>query len=124
MIHKIIASLFLICLFIAIPLSLMGIERVELGEPFLSFMSTCNYELSNFKIEIPDIPTIPVFDDASGFSLVIDVLIKFVNIIIVIINTIADVINVVIQLIQFICIVVKNLITFKDSLVDYSIPVV
>lgn len=124
MIHKIIASLFLVCLFIAIPLSLMGIERVELGEPFLAFMSTCNHELSQFKIEIPDIPLIPQFDDASGFLLVLDVLIKFVNMIIQLINIIADVVNVVIQLLQFIFIIVKNLINFKDTLANYSIPVV
>lgn len=123
MINKIIVSIFLVCLFIAIPLSLAGIHKVELGEPFLNFMSTCNNELSRFKIEIPDIPLIPKFGNADGFLIVLNLLISFVNMIVQIVNIIADVVNIVIQLIQFIVIVVKNLILFKDNLQNYTIPV-
>ena len=124
MVNKIIFSTFTICLFIAIPLAIMGYEKVELGEPFMAMISQVNNELNNFKIEIPDIPTIPIFENASGFLAVLNVLIKFVNMIIWILNAFCDLINVILQLIQTIVLFVKALVTFKDNIANYNLPVI
>lgn len=125
MINKIIFSTFAICLFIAIPLAVMGYTKVELGEPFLALIQQVNKDLADFKIEIPDIPSIPLFENADGFLAVINVLIKFVNIIIWLLNALADLINVVLQLIQTIVLFVKALINFKDSIANYNtLPII
>lgn len=126
MVKKIIFSGIVLCLFIAIPLALMGYKQVELGTPFLALMRSVSRDLDNFKIEIPDIPNIPHFStiEASGVLEVLfnilNAIINFFNVIIFLINTIVDVINIVIQLIQVIVLIVKNLINFKDTIVSYN----
>lgn len=124
MVRKIVFSAILLCLFIAIPLSIVGIEQVELGEPFLAFVKTCDHELSDFKVAIPDIPTIPRVNNLGGFEFILNAFITFANIFVNLINIISKLLNVIIQVVQFIVIVVKNLILFKDNLVNYQVPVV
>lgn len=126
MVKKIIFSGIVLCLFIAIPLALMGYKQVELGTPFLALMRSVSRDLDSFKIEIPDIPKIPKFSsqEASGVLEVLfnilNAIINFFNVIIFLINTVADVVNIIIQLIQVIVLIVKNLITFKDSIAAYN----
>lgn len=118
MIRKIIYAGIFLCLLIAIPLSLMGIEKVEPGMPFLAFLKNCNRELNDFKIEIPNIPAIPLLDtEGNPFLNFVNGVINFLNGVSNLINFIITLLNVVIQVIQFIFIVVKNLIIFKDTLI-------
>lgn len=116
MIKKITIVSILLCLLIAIPLSILGIRKVELGPSFLAFMNTCNRDLNNFKIEIPNIPRIPSPPNLDGFWAILNAFISFGNFIIGVINVGITLINVVIQLIEFIIIMIKNLIAFKDVL--------
>lgn len=124
MVNKIILSTFLVCLFIAIPLAVMGYDHVELGAPFLALLKTTNQELQQYKIAIPEIPKIPIFENATGFLEVVNVLIKFVNIIVWILNAFAGIINVIIQLLQTIFLFVKALINFKDTIANTNLPVI
>lgn len=131
MVKKIILSGIVLCLFIAIPLALLGYKQVELGTPFLALMRSVNNDLANFKIAIPDIPTIPhIPSESSGGNDVLSVLINlangiinFFNAIIMIINVLVQIINIVIQLIEVIVLIVKNLINFKDTIASYN-PIV
>lgn len=111
MIKKIILSLFLGCLFIAIPLSLAGIHRVSLSDGVISFLQNCSRELNDFKVEIPQIPKIPTIN--VGF---LDVLINFINGFVILINFVITLVNIIIQLLEFLFIIIKNLITLKDYL--------
>ena len=113
----------LICLFIAIPLSIMGIKKVELGEPFLALMRASTRDVEQYKVAIPSIPFIPVFENASGFQLILNAFIRFLNIFVWLLNAISSVTNVVIQFLQFIFFMIRNLINFKDTLANYAVPV-
>lgn len=116
MIKKIIASAILLCLFIAIPLYVLGFEKVTLGAPFLAFMKNCSRELNDFAIAIPDIPQISKFEAPAGIFVVINFMIDLVNGLSSFINFVILMCNQIIQLLQFIFIIVKNLITFKDTI--------
>ena len=129
MVKKIIFAGILLCLFISIPLALLGYKQVELGTPFLALMRSVNNDLANFKIAIPDIPTIPniPYNSSTGDEGILEVLINlangiinFFNAIITIINVFIQVINIIIQLIEVIVLIVKNLITFKDTIASYN----
>lgn len=122
MIKNIILSLVLLCLFIAIPLSMAGVTHVELGAPVMAFLKNTSNELNNYKIAIPDIPSIPRLEDVSGFLVVIDLLIAFINGIIKILNFFVSILNVIIAVLEYIFLVIKNLITLKDSLIASNSP--
>lgn len=133
MIKKIIFGGILLCLFIAVPLALLGYEHVTLGPSFIALMRSCNNDLNGFTIAIPNIPTIPKIptEEGAGDQGILEVLINlanalitFVNVIITIINVAVQVINIVIQLIEFIVVLIKNLVTFKDSVQATPYPVV
>lgn len=126
MIKKItIVSIFL-CLLIAIPLSLLGIKKVEIGPAFMSFMNTCNKDLNSFKIAIPNIPKIPSPPNLNGFWAILNAFISFGNFIIGVFNVGITFLNIIIQLIEFLIIVIKNLTSFKDVLstqqISSSVP--
>lgn len=121
MIKRIIACGFLLCLFVAIPLALMGIEKVELGSPFLAFLKNCNRELNDFKIEIPNVPHIPNLDVQNDFLAFVNVVINFINGLVNVINFVVMFFNVIISVLQFLFILIKNLITFKDMLLTNPI---
>lgn len=108
------------CLFIAIPLSIAGVEHVDISGPFLSLMKNTSRELEEYKIAIPEIPSIPRLENVSGFFAVVDVLVSFINGFIKLLNFIVTIINVVIQLFQYIFLLIKNLIIFKDTLFEQS----
>lgn len=116
MLKKIALSGILLCLFIAIPLALLGIRRVEIGTPFVTFMRTVSQDLQQYKIAIPTIPNIPSVDEFKGAWLILDVVIKFFNFIINICNFAITFMNVIIQFIQMLFIIIKRLITLKDTL--------
>lgn len=126
MIKKIIFSGIVLCLFIAVPLALLGYTKVELGQPFLGLMKAVSRDLNNFKIAIPEIPHIPTFEEESasgGLEVlfnILNVIINFFNMIITLINAVVGIFNVVLQLLECIVLVIKNLITFKDSVIDYN----
>lgn len=123
MIKKIIFSLIFVCLIVAIPLAVMGIKKVELGEPFLAFIRVTADDAERWKLSIPEIPKIPVFSDASGFELVLNALIKFINVIIWLLNAIRSVINLIIGFLQFFFFLIKNLFNLSDTLSRYAVPV-
>lgn len=116
MIKKIIVGLFFLCLFIAIPLSLAGITRVELGGSFMALMKNTSRELNDFKVAIPNIPNIPLLDKVGGFWEIVKILTNFINGFVNVLNFIVMILNYAIQLIQFLVLLVKNLILFRDSL--------
>ena len=116
MIKKVIFAGIVLCLFIAIPFALMGIQHVELGQPFMTFLRGCNLELNQYKVEIPSIPEIPSPPNPSGWLLILNAFISFANFFVKIINVMTSILSVIIQLFQFIFILIKNLITLKDSL--------
>ena len=118
MIKKVIFAGVVLCLFIAIPLALMGIRHVELGQPFMTFLRNCNLELNQYKVEIPDIPKIPTPPNPSGWQLILKAFVSFMNFFVDVINVFTSIISTIIQLFQFIAIMIKNLITLKDSLAN------
>lgn len=109
-------------LFIAIGVSLYwvtnGIEthQISLGAPFMSFLNSCSRDLSDIKIEIPSIPKIPYFEEGSGWLLILNAFIAFVNGISGVINFLITIINVLIEVLEFLFIIIRNLMTFKDTL--------
>lgn len=109
MIKKICFVLIAVSLFIAIPLALVGIKKVELGPSFIGFMNQVSEDLKGWEIKIPDIPKIPVYENADGFQLILNVMIKLVNVITSIINIVSSVLNIVIQVLQFICTLIWDL---------------
>lgn len=116
MIKRIIAYLIFGCLIVALPLSIAGITRVQLGGPFLAVLKLTNQQLNDFTIAIPSIPQIPKMDKLNGFFQVVNLLITFFNGLINLINFIITIVNYIIKLIEFLVILVKNLIFFRDSL--------
>lgn len=116
MIRKISIILIFACLLIAIPLALMGYEKVELGGPFLAFMRTTSDDLNNYKITIPDIPKIPAFEEPKGLQVVLNFLVRVVNGLSTLLNVIIMVLNELIQLLEFFFLMIRNLITFKDTI--------
>lgn len=116
MLKKISISLIFVCLLIAIPLALLGYEKVELGTPFMALMSNTSRQLESYKVSIPDIPMIPAFEEPQGILVVVQFLLKVVNGISTLLNVIIMVLNSLIQLLEFIFLLLKNLITFKDSI--------
>lgn len=141
MVNKIIASFFLFDLIVALLIcavwSAQGVEfhEVEIGADFLSFVRQCSNELNNNKIEIPNIPQIPMIEDISAegdsnwWSQVLDFFINFangfftfINAVINILNFFVQTINIIIQLLQFIFILLRNIFTLRDNLVRQPIP--
>lgn len=121
MIKRIIVGGFLFCLLIAIPLSFLGIERVELGGPFLGFLRATSIELSKYKFEIPNIPSIPLSDAVGTGWDILRVLTNFVNFFVTVINAVINIFNIIIMLFEFIGLLIKNLITFKDTVATYPL---
>lgn len=124
MIRKIVLGLFLLCLFIAIPLATVGIRHVELGPAFIGFMNQTSKDLQAWKLTIPDIPNIPDIDfktpPNNGFVEVLtgifQGLMSFINININIINVFIGMLNMVIQFSQYVFTLLKNLIAFNYTL--------
>lgn len=116
MIKRIVACLLFFCLIIAIPLAIAGVERVELGGAFMALLRNTSKELNTYKIEIPNIPSIPRLNSATGFMVVIDLLISFINGLVNLLNFVVMILNYVIQVLEFFCLLIKNLFTFRDNL--------
>lgn len=103
MIKKIICSGILLCLFIAIPLAVLGVKKVEAGTAFNAFLMNLNSHYLAWKIEIPKIPNIELLENAEWYTLVVNFLINTWNIVKDIFNIFITLINVIIAIIQFIC---------------------
>ena len=121
MIRKMIFAGIFFCLCIAIPLAFMGIQKVEVGGPVMAFLKATSIDMSKWQLKIPDIPNIPLSENVEGFALVLDLLARFVNMVIGWINGIVKIINIIINLIQYILTLLKNLITLKDTIAHYPI---
>lgn len=110
-------------LMIAFALYLLGMRKVELGQPFLSFLKSCAIELNDIKFEIPDIPQVPKLDNQLGyFTSVINVLINFLNGFVAFLNFFVMVINEFIKVLTFLFIVLKNLGTFINNVEKWERP--
>lgn len=103
MIKKIICAGILLCLFIAIPLAIVGIKKVEPGITFNAFLVSLNKHYEAWKLDIPYISQIDLIKNASGWTLILNFLINVWNIITRILNILITIINVLINIIQFIC---------------------
>lgn len=106
-------------------LAIAGVEQVQLGDSYYTFIGSVGKSFEAWKLEIPDIPNIPNIPsqnyDSSG--LILQVLIKianffvgFLNIIIYILNLVINLLNIVIQLIQFILTLIYQCKDFIDRL--------
>lgn len=98
-------------LFFAFFLAIVGVSHISTGEDYYTFLGSVSSRFENWRIEIPQIPSIPRMeqrDSRSGdnifaafrafvnfFVVVVNALISILNILILIINTL-------IQLIQFV----------------------
>lgn len=116
MIKKICIALIAVSLFIAIPLALVGIKKIELGPAFMSFMNRVSADLEVWKVQIPNIPNIPKYSDATGFLVVLNALIKLVNTLTSLINILSTILNVVIEVLQFMCTLLWDLRYLIDNM--------
>lgn len=128
MIKKIVFSLIFVCMLIAIPLALMGIRHVNVGGPFLSFLRGASLELNQYKVGIPTIPNVPTPQETGGWWDVLQVLVSIANGFVGICNFAITFMNTIVQLLQFVFIIIRRLITLKDTLAanpgSYVPPVV
>lgn len=122
MVNKIICSFFFIELIVALLIGVywsandIPIHQVTLSTEFLAFMKNCSNELNQFKLEIPQIPSIEYFNtDDNTWYLILNAFIGFVNGISGIINFLVMIINYLLELISFIFIMVKNLFALIDN---------
>lgn len=120
MIKKIIFTLIFVCMLIAIPLALMGIRYVNVGGPFLSFLRGASNELNQYKVGIPEIPSVPLPQESGGWWDVLGVLVSIANGFIGICNFAIMFMNTIVQLLQFVFILIRRLITLKDTLAATS----
>lgn len=123
MVKKICLTLILLSLFIAIPLAVLGVKKVDLGTGFLWFMQKVDSDLSKWSVSIPTIPLIEKFEDTSGWLVVLNFLITIWQAISVFLNIIISIINYIIQIIQFICTLlfdIGGLIAYAISTGDYE----
>lgn len=116
MIKKIVFSLIFLCMLIAIPLALLGIRHVSVGGAFLSFLRGCSMELNQYKVAIPNIPNVPTPQETGGWWDVLGVLVSIANGVIGICNFAINFMNTIVQLLQFVFIIIRRLITLKDTL--------
>lgn len=115
---KIVVFFFFFFMVIALFLVLGGRrEPIAFDNTYYNFLQRIAISTNQFKLEIPNIPQIPHLDNVGFAWDVLNVLIKFVNIIVNVLNVIVLIFNKVIELITFIVILLKEIITFRDSLV-------
>lgn len=115
MIQKVSLYFILPMCIIAFFLSIIGVQQIEFGDTYYTFISSVSKTFDSWKLEIPDIPKIPLINtgdyDKSGLILAVlikiaNFFVKFVNIISTILNLVINILNIVIQLIQFILTIV------------------
>lgn len=134
MINKIVVSFFFFDLVVAMLISLYWVandisyHQITIGPEFLSFLRMCSSELNGFKIEIPDIPSIPKIEymtqeNAQWYELVLNFLVNifnglitFLNGVVNILNFVVTIINVIIQVLEFLFILIKNIFNMTDAL--------
>lgn len=109
-------------LMIAFALYLLGMRKVELGQPFLSFLKSCAIELNDITFKVPDIPQVSKLSDVNGFFTIINVLINFLNGFIAFLNFFVMVINEFIKVLTFLFIVLKNLGSFINNVEKWERP--
>ena len=114
MIKKIALSLILVCLFIAIPLAVIGIKKVELGSAFLGFMRQVSATYDKWDIAIPTIPTIDKVSENNNWFLLLNAFIDVVNVFSRIVNILILILNIAIQLFQFVCSLLWEIIHLID----------
>ena len=116
MIKRIIFSLFFVCLIIALPLGILGVKRVEIGLPFLTFLRETEQDCALINIQIPtvsELPTPPVFE---WYDVVLNLLKMVCNFFIDIYNFLVNILNALISAIKFLIILIRNLFRLKDIL--------
>lgn len=120
MLTKIIGYILFFCLLVAIPLSLAGVQKIELGNDYYTFIATVSRNAEAVNFEIPNIPMIP---ETSGFAgaNVLNVLAGFVNFLSNILNFVVQVLNFVIKLFIFLFFLFKELFGFIDRLKESAL---
>lgn len=109
MIKKIAISLLLLCLFIAIPLAILGVKRIELGGAFIKFMDMVDSDFVKWKVDIPNIPTFEPAEKENGWTLLLNFVIHVYNFFVTIVNGGITLMNIIIQVIQFLCTVIYEI---------------
>lgn len=92
-------------------LSIAGVQHIQFGDSYYSFLRSVSVSFNSWKLEIPDIPSINKISigDYDKSGLILSVLIKIanffvsvVNSIILLINFVINILNIVVQIIQFV----------------------
>lgn len=111
MITRIVSYTLLGLLFFSFFLAIVGVTHISTGEEYYSFLGSISSRFETWKIEIPQIPSIPKMeqrDSSSGdnifaaFRAFVNFFVIVINALIAILNIIILVVNIIIQLIQFI----------------------
>lgn len=93
----------LLCLFIAIPLAIFGIKKIELGGAFLKFVEMVDKDFEVWKLDIPNLPKFDLAKQENGWTLLLNFVIHVYNFFVTIVNGGITLMNIIIQVIQFIC---------------------
>lgn len=139
MIKRIIGSMLLFDLLVAVAISLVyvangqDIQPVRLGSEFMSFIRSSSIEMESMKIAIPDIPKITFKFEmltnpngdwwqviANAFLGFVNGFFGFLNGIVTLLNMLINVVNVLISLIQLVFVILKNLMTMKENTEVYE----
>ena len=103
MIKKIALALLMLCLFIAIPLAIFGVKRIELGGAFMKFMEMVDNDFAVWKLDIPNVPKFELLAKENGWTFLLNFVIHVYNLFATIVNGGITLMNIIIQVIQFIC---------------------
>lgn len=113
-------------------LAVVGVQHVQLGESYYSFIGNVASRFETWKLTIPDIPLIDnqnftMGDTDSNFLKAIANILNFfvlvINGLIKIINLLISVINIVIQMIQFIFTLIYSCKDFIEQLRNQGVAI-
>lgn len=100
MIKRIIFFLLIFDFILACLLLLAGIHQVDLGSTVMSIMTLASKHFSDYKLAIPNIPTIPNVGEVLGIA-PLDAVITFLNGLVGFLNFLISIVNTFIQIWQF-----------------------
>lgn len=129
MITRIVSYLMLGMLFLSFFLAILGVTHISTGDEYYSFMGSVSQRFENWKIEIPQIPSIPRLDERNAgdgdgifaaFRAFVNFFVVLANAIVGILNILILIINTLIQLIQFITTFLFSMKDFIGRLVDLN----
>lgn len=102
--------------FIAMLISLTGFKGpIQFDESYYNFLQKVSLDMNSWKINIPDIPPIPLAEGVGAGWDILRVLTNIVNFIVILLNIIIGILNTIIELVQFIIALIRNVVGFSES---------